>query len=102
MRYRDGDWELFEYDFQTKRQVWLRRNADGTDTYRTDYHVDEVLAANHDARMESHGQRFGDWRRIASVPIAKHFSDLAEAQMQRDDGYIDKWLNENSAFKTFR
>lgn len=98
---KDGEWVLFDYDFPTKRQIWRRANPDGSSTYRTDYHVDDVLAQNHAERMENAGRRHGDWTKIASVPLALHYGELAGAQSQLDRGYIDKWLNENSAFKTF-
>ena len=99
---RDGNWTLFDYDIKTGRQVWRTTNDDGSETYRTDYPVQEVLDENHAARMESHGERYGDWRRVASVPLNLHYDQLADAQSQRDSGYIDRWLRENPAFKTFR
>jgi hypothetical protein len=98
---RDGDWTLFDYDFKMKRQVWRRSNPDGSETYRTDYHVDEVLDANHDARMDAMGKRHGDWSRIASIPIGEYYSKgLADAQAQLDAKYFDKYLSEHSKFRT--
>ena len=97
---RDGDWVLHDYDFHTKRQVWRRSNPDGSDTYRTDYHVDEILSENHADRMDNQGNRMGEWAKIASVPLTLHYSQLAAAQNQKDSQYIDKWLAENPAFKT--
>jgi hypothetical protein len=98
---KDGDWSLFDYDFQTKRQIWRRSNSDGSSTYRTDYHVDDVLAQNHAERMDNAGKRMGDWVKVASVPLALHHSELAAAQSQLDGKYIDNWLDENSAFRTW-
>lgn len=97
---RDGDWTLFDYDFATRRQVWRRSNADGSDTFRVDYHVDEVLEENHHARMEAMGTRHGDWSRIASIPINTYLTQLAEAQNQLDHKYIDRFLSDHSKFKT--
>lgn len=70
-------------------------------TYRTDYHVDDVLAQNHAERMDNAGKRMGDWVKVASVPLALHHSELAAAQSQLDGKYIDNWLDENSAFRTW-
>jgi len=99
---RDGDWTLFESDFLGQRQTWSRQNPDGTTTYRTDYKVDDVMDANLLLRNDTAGEKYGDWRLIASVPLALHHRELAEAQSQMDSGYIDKWLSENDRFKTFR
>ena len=99
---RDGNWTLFDYDIKTGRQVWRTTNEDGSETFRTDYPVQEILDENHDMRMASAGERYGDWRKIASVPLNLHFDQLAEAQSQRDDVFIDRWLREHDRFKTFR
>ena len=102
MRIQDGAWTLFDYNVKSGRQVWKRTNPDGSVTYRTDYHVKEVLTQNAEARVDSIGQRYGDWRRIASIPLNLYFDQLAAAQSQRDSRYIDGWLSENDQFKTFR
>ena len=75
---RDGDWTLFESDFLGQRQTWSRQNPDGTTTYRTDYKVDDVMDANLLLRNDTAGERYGDWRLIASVPLALHHRELAD------------------------
>lgn len=98
---RDGDWVLFDYDHATKRQVWKRANGDGTDTYRTDYHVDDVLDANQSARSDALNTRHGDWSRIASIPLGAYYGHgLDKAQAQLDARYFDKYLSEYSKFRT--
>jgi hypothetical protein len=98
---RDGSWSLFDYDFQTGRQVWHMRNPDGSETYRTDYRVDDVLDANQAARSEAAGKRHGDWSRIASIPLGAYYGDgLNRAQAQMDAKYFDKYLSEYSKFRT--
>lgn len=98
---RDGDWILVDSDLKMGRYVWRRQNPDGSTTFRTDYAMDQVIKENKALRNETQGQRYGDWRKIASVPLAKHYGELAAANQQHDDKYIDRWLSENSAFKTF-
>lgn len=99
---RDGDWTLFSSDLKLGRFVWKMENPDGTVTFRTDYRADGIMDANHAARMDSAGQKYGDWRRIASVPLNLHYDQMAGAISQRDDGYMDRWLREHDKFKTFR
>ena len=44
-RFRDGDWELFDHDFETGRTTWY--NFDGVnENFRVDYPVDSILKAN--------------------------------------------------------
>jgi hypothetical protein len=98
---RDGDWTLVSADLKLGRQVWSRQNPDGSTTVRTDYKVDEVLDANQAARSAAQGTRFGDWARVASIPLNVYYGNgLADAQEQLDGKYFDKWLSENSKFKT--
>lgn len=99
---RDGEWTLVQSDLKLGRFVWSRQNPDGSTTYRTDYRMDEVIQDAKALRNETQNERYGDWRKIASVPLSVHYGALAEANHQRDDKYIDRWLGENSAFKTFR
>jgi hypothetical protein len=97
---RDGEWRLVDYDFKLKRQVWRRENPDGSTTVRTDYAVDEVLDSNQRARSDAMGTKHGDWSRIASIPLNAFYGELEQASHQQDDKYFDKWLSENSKFKT--
>jgi len=97
----DGDFMLLGTDPVTGRSVWARENEDGSWTCRTDYPVDDIIRANTEERNSTAGELFGDWRRVASVPLNAYYGELAEAQNQRDDKYIGKWLDDNSAFKTF-
>ena len=99
---QDGEWTLFDYDIKSGRQIWKRNNGDKSVTFRTDYDAREILNSNAEARVNSIGQRYGDWQRIASIPLNLYFDQLAAAQSQRDSRYIDGWLSENDQFKTFR
>lgn len=92
---RDGDWTLFDYDPKLKRQVWVRTNPDGSQTFRTDYEVQPTIDANTAMRnMASDGWK-GDWHKIASIPLNVFHDQLAEASRQDDQRYISKWLNDS-------
>lgn len=102
MKVKDGDWELIDHDERLGRTVW--RYFDGQQThYRTDYRVDNVIKDNAIARSEMQGARWKEGRRIASIPLNTYFAQLADAQVQGDEKYISRWLNDgdNAAFRTF-
>lgn len=102
---RDGDWVLFSFDPRTGRSVW-RLEHDGKVTYRTDYPVSEIVKQNAEARHNSAGNRFGDYTKVASIPLNVLWDDktgLIKAFDQHDREYLSRWLNdsENRAFRTF-
>ena len=99
---RDGEWTLYEHDFKLKRTVWVRTNADGTTTMRTDYAVDDTIEANRDMRNAAQKGWQGDWHKVASVPLNIFHDKLAEASRQDDERFIDRWLNDsdNRAWRT--
>lgn len=100
---RDGDWRLYDYDYQTGRSQWIMHNPDGSFTMRTDYPVDKLIEQNRMELNESNGKRWGDGRRVASIPLNIYHEQLAEASHQQDDQYLSKWLNDSDhrAFRTF-
>lgn len=100
---KDGDWELVDHNQASGRMVW-RMVKDGQIHFRTDYPVDAVIDENEKAFNASLHQRFGDGQRIASIPLNIFYEQLHEAQMQGDDKYLSRWLNDpdNRAFRTFR
>lgn len=102
MRITDGDWTLFDHDFKLKRTVWVRSNPDGSQTFRTDYAVDDTIEANRDMRSAAEKGWKGDWHRVASIPLNVFHDRLAEASRQGDDAYISRFLNDsdNLAFRT--
>lgn len=102
MRITDGDWTLFDHDFKLKRTVWVRSNPDGSQTFRTDYAVDDTIEANRDMRNAAEKGWKGDWHRVASIPLNVFHDRLADASRQGDDAYISRFLNDsdNLAFRT--
>lgn len=106
MDIRDGDWLLINHDPAMGRTVWMKEEWDGgkvVTTFRTDYQVDKLLSENSVARAATHGRKFGEWARIASVPANMvHEGYLADALGSQDQKCISRWLNDsdNRAFRT--
>jgi hypothetical protein len=94
---RDGDWRLFDYDFQSGRTVWMLDDGNKI-VFRTDYPIEATLTANSAMRNEAGNAWKGDWHHIASVPLNLAFDDslgLLKAHDQGDDKYLSRWLNDS-------
>lgn len=102
MKIQDGDWTLFDHDFKLKRTVWVRSNPDGSQTFRTDYAVDDTIEANRTMRNGLNAGWKGDWHKVASIPLNVFHDQLAEASRQGDDKFMSRWLNDsdNQAWRT--
>lgn len=102
MAIRDGDWELFDYDYATGRSVW--RYFDGQQTiFRTDYPVHQLVEQNQLERHEATADWKGDWHKIGSVPLNMAYdSGLVDAITQQDDKFVSRFLNDsdNRAWRT--
>ncbi|TGP26099.1 MULTISPECIES: hypothetical protein [unclassified Mesorhizobium] len=97
----DGPWKLFEHDPATGRSVWMMMQDDQT-VFRIDMPIQGILDSNHEREMETMGNRFGDYRPLASVPLPLfHANGLAEAAREKDDTFLKRWLNDGD-FKKFR
>lgn len=95
------NWLLFDDDREIGRKVWL--GYDETGKFRAahvEQEIDAVLEANSAAEKASHGQRFGDYNRVASVPLTLfEKTGLGEAIDGRDQRYISKVLNDSDFAK---
>jgi hypothetical protein len=101
---RDGDWKLFDYDFQTGRSVWVMDDGEKT-VFRTDYPIDATVAENAHVRKEAGKAWKGDWHRVASVPfnlLHDPNTGLNKALETGDGKYVSRWLNDsqNRAWRT--
>lgn len=101
---RDGDWRLFDHDFQTGRSVWVMEDGNKTH-WRIDYPVDRLVEANTVARNNAGAGWKGDYHRIASIPQNILYDEnlgLIKAHEEGDDAYLSRWLNssDNRAFRT--
>jgi hypothetical protein len=62
--------------------------------------VDAVLEANAEAEKATQGQRFGEYNRVASVPLTFfEKTGLGDAIDGRDKRYISKILNDSDHAK---
>lgn len=97
-------------------QEWkiLSTDPDGTVTYfmdignawvvKTETPVDDLIELNREEFNDSLGQRFGDGKVVARLPLNLFFDKLAEPMKQRDRKFIKRFLNDSShaAFRTFK
>jgi hypothetical protein len=100
----DGNWLLMETDPDSKRSVWVT-HQDGQFVFRIDMPLDDIFDANHEAEAETMGRRFGDYNRIASVPLSLAYSSgLSEAVDQQDGTWMSRFFNnsDNKKWRTSR
>lgn len=97
---------FFDHDPEIGRTVWLVFNERGElRGAHVEQEVDAILAANVEAEKASHGKRFGEWNRAASVPLTMiEKTGLDIAVDMGDRKYISKILNDsdNAKLRTSR
>jgi len=97
---------LFEHDPEIGRTVWLIFNEWGRIVgAHVEQEVDDILDANAQEEAATHGVRFGDYNRIASVPVTFfEKAGLGEAIDAGDRRYLSKVLNDadHRRFRTSR
>lgn len=97
---------FFEHDPEIGRTVWLVFNEKGEmKGAHVEQDADAIIAANMEAEKATHGVRFGDWNRAASVPLTfLEKTGLGDAIDQGDDAYVSKILNDSdyAGFRTSR
>jgi hypothetical protein len=100
----DNGFTLFNHDPDTGRTIWTKQE-DGKQVFRIDTPVDKILDANQEHYNNSDGQRFGDWQRVASVPLNLAYSNgFTDAVQQDDHKWLSRFLNnsDNRKFRTFK
>jgi len=97
-----GGWRLFEYHDDIPKVTWAKVGQDGQMTVKTLMPVDDLFERTQTARAESAGKPWGDGQKVASIPIHIWQRELAEAQREGDDKYVNKWLNDpdHAKFRT--
>lgn len=97
---------FFEHDPEIGRTVWLVfDDAGNLKGAHIEQEIDAILDANAEAEKASHGVKFGDYQRIASVPLTFfERAGLGDAIDGGDRRYLSKVLNDsdNSRFRTSR
>jgi len=97
-------WVLFDRDVLTGREIYFMLDGDKTH-WRIDTPIDGLIDANHEAEKASHGNKFGEWNRVASVPLnLLEKTGLDTAVQMQDDRFLSKWLNDpdHRGFRTSR
>ncbi|RUW04045.1 MAG: hypothetical protein E5X94_00630 [Mesorhizobium sp.] len=97
---------FFDHDPEIGRTVWLIFDDQGNlKGAHVEQEIDAILDANAEAEKASHGVRFGDYQRVASVPLTFfEKTGLGDAIDGGDKRYLSKVLNDsdNSRFRTSR
>jgi len=102
----DGDWRLVDYDPFTDTSEWYLYNNDNTVTIRKIAHnVDQLLDANQKELNAQLGARWGDGKKVASIP-ATMFEELGldRALAEGDKAHFKRIINDGdyAKFRTFR
>lgn len=101
-------WELLDTDLSQGRYTYGYFDEGRLKAIRVDVPttaLERLAFENGEAEKATHGQRFGDWNRIASVPLPLMDQlGLDTAVQMGDDKYVSKVLNDpdNSKFRTSR
>jgi len=99
-------WLLLEQDAEIGRTVWVGYDKTGIPrAAHVEQEIDAILDANSEAEKATHGVRFGDYQRVASVPLTFfEKTGLGEAIDGGDRRYLSRILNDadNSKFRTSR
>jgi len=99
---RDGEWNLFDYDFQSGRSIWHYFDGE-KDVFRVDYPVDNIIHQNQEIRNSAAKAWTGDWHRVASIPLnVAYDKELVRAHSEGDDKFVKRFLNDsdNRAWRT--
>lgn len=100
----DGDWRLIEYDPHTQiSEWWLMHDDEKTVTIRRIQHnTAAILEANKAERNANAGKRWGDGRKVATIPLLVFDKlGLNDAMANADNNYLRKVLN-NSDYANLR
>lgn len=100
------NWMLFDDDREIGRKVWLGYDEKGQfKAAHVEQEVDAILDANAEAEKQSHARRFGDYQRVASIPLTfMEKSGLGDAVDAGDRRFMSKVLNDSDhrKFRTSR
>ena len=80
-------------------------NGDGQHAHEArETRVDAIVDANKELFNASEGQRWGEGRLVANIPMGQYFKKFMPARKNGDDAYIKRLLNDadNRAWRTFK
>lgn len=99
-------WMLFDDDREIGRKVWLGYDEKGQfRAAHVEQEVDQIIENNKAALDLSAGRKFGDYNRVASVPLTfLEQKGLDQAIDAGDRKYLSKVLNDSdhAGFRTSR
>lgn len=96
------------YDAEKRRWLYSKpfwENGELQMGWTVVHDTSPTLDANQEEFNSTLGERFGEWRKIASVPNAVlHGTDLNRAHNEGDTKWVSRFLNDsdNSKLRTFR
>ena len=100
-----GGWKFFSYDPDTDSTINYQVLDDGRWAFQIVQHVDKIIASNVDAEKATMNRRFGDWNRMASVPVRLvEKTGIDTAVSMQDKKFIGKFFNDpdNAKLRTSR
>ena len=105
-----GDWAFDPFhgrgwivERSYNKVLWMAEISDGVFATCAQERVDPILDSNQEAFNSSAGQRWGDGKIVASIPMSEYFDKFVPARQAGDDKYIKKLLNDSdySKFRRF-
>ncbi len=92
------------------REVIKQNRVTGTTTFyesaddmhraTTTQNVDDILEHAKDMRRETQGERYGEFRKVAVIPMAVIGQAMREGWLF-DQEKVRQWVRDNPAFKTY-
>jgi hypothetical protein len=94
-------WVLFDDDREIGRKTYIGYDDMGNPRgAHVEQEIDAIVAANAEAEKATHGVRFGEWNRAASVPLTfMEKTGLDQAIDAGDRRYLSKVLNDSDFSK---
>lgn len=90
---------LLSENATTGAQTWFESEEDQIRS-TTEQNVDDILDHAAEMRAATQGERYGEFRRMAVMPMSVVGQAMREGWLF-DKERVRKWVRENPAFKTF-
>lgn len=99
----DKGFAFLEMNCLTGVSLWVKFEPDGSAILRNDTPVDPLMSMNAQERNYNQGAKWGDGKKVASIPMDIWQRELSDAIVQEDSKYVSKWLNDadRKGFRTF-
>ncbi|MHB1176077.1 MAG: hypothetical protein ACYCZJ_13240 [Sulfuriferula sp.] len=85
---------------QTTGVQTFYETAEEAERFTTAQNVDDILVHAAEARHETQGERYGEFRRMAVMPMSVVGQAMREGWLF-DQARVRQWVKDNPAFKTF-